>query len=457
MRLVTFDKQLIIDFFTKGNKRSINAKKNIAASFIIKGANILINLLIIPLTISYIDPTRYGIWMTLSSLVAWFGFFDIGLGQGLRNRFAEALARGEHYKAKVYVSTTYAILSILIFSIIIIFLIANRFLNWNHILNANTLIVQNQELSILAAVVFTFFCISFVLKLITTVLTADQKPALAAFFDMLGRLLSLIIIFILTKTTDGSLLYLGIVYSIMPVIVLSTSSIFFFNGRYRQYRPSFKNIDFKQAPQLLNIGIKFFVIQITAIIFYQTNTIIIAHMFKPDDVTVYTITYQYFNVIASVFSILLTPYWSAFTEAYVKKDYDWIRKSMFSLKFIALAMLILIITALLLNKQIFNIWIGNNVKANFGLSLVISIYFGLSMFNSVNCQFFNGVGKIKIQLYIAIFFSFIHIPLAILFCSQFGIIGIMFSPILNTIITLGIYEIQYQKIISNKAKGIWDK
>ncbi|MBE0664157.1 MAG: hypothetical protein IH597_17000 [Bacteroidales bacterium] len=73
-------------FFTKGHERTLRAKKNILASFIIKGLNIAIGLALVPLIINYLDPTRYGIWITLSSMIAWFGFFDIGLGHELRNR-----------------------------------------------------------------------------------------------------------------------------------------------------------------------------------------------------------------------------------------------------------------------------------------------------------------------------------------------------------------------------------
>ena len=77
----------------KGHERSIKAKKNILGLLAIKGASIIIGFIMVPLTIGYINPTRYGIWLTLSSIVAWLSYFDIGFGHGLRNKFAEALAK----------------------------------------------------------------------------------------------------------------------------------------------------------------------------------------------------------------------------------------------------------------------------------------------------------------------------------------------------------------------------
>ena len=95
-------------FLKKGHIRSINVKKNIIAMFAIRGISIVISLILVPLTIDYVNPTRYGIWLTLSSIVAWVSFFDIGFTFSLRNRFTELKATNNYEKAKAYVSTIYA-------------------------------------------------------------------------------------------------------------------------------------------------------------------------------------------------------------------------------------------------------------------------------------------------------------------------------------------------------------
>ena len=143
---------LITNLLTKGHERSVKAKKNILASFLIRGGSIAISLVLVPLTINYVNPSKYGIWLTLSSIVAWFSFFDIGLTQGLRNRFAEAKAKAEDHISQVYVSTTYAILGIVFTSVWIIYLIINPFLNWSSIINVEE--SMGRELSILALIVF---------------------------------------------------------------------------------------------------------------------------------------------------------------------------------------------------------------------------------------------------------------------------------------------------------------
>ena len=151
-------RQLFHNFFS-GHERTVRARKNILGSFALKGISILTSLLLVPLTIDYLNPTKYGIWLTLSSVIGWFIFFDIGLGNGLRNKFAAAKAEGKHQLAKVFVSTTYAIISIIAVAMLVVFFIVNRFLDWGIILNTSNDI---HEIEQLVFIVFTVFCLSLI-------------------------------------------------------------------------------------------------------------------------------------------------------------------------------------------------------------------------------------------------------------------------------------------------------
>ncbi|MFH0865864.1 MAG: oligosaccharide flippase family protein, partial [Bacteroidota bacterium] len=420
------------DFFSSGHQRTLKAKKNILATFFLKGMSIAISLILVPLTINYINPTRYGIWLTLSAIVGWFNFFDIGFGNGLRNRFAEAVARGQHELARIYVSTTYAMLMLIISFIIMVFLGINSFLNWTNILNAPDEMAA--ELSMLALIVFVFFCLKFVLQLVTTIMTANQQPAKASFFNMLGSVFALIIIFILTKTTSGSLIYLGIAISITPVLVLIASSLWFYNRGYRKYRPSLKFVKFKYARNLMSLGVKFFIIEIASIILYQSSNVIIAQLFGPAEVTPYNIAYKYFGIMPLVFSIIMTPFWSAYTEAYAIKDFTWIKNSIKKLKFVWLVLSVIVIIMLIFSENIYILWVGDIVHVPYLLSIVLAFYVIINAWCGIFSQFLNGVGKIKLQLYAGLIGALINIPLAVFLGREIGIAGVVLSTCLLAII-----------------------
>ena len=53
-------KDKVSAYFTKGNERSVAVKKNIAVSLVLKCISILVSLQVVPLTIGYVNPTKYG-------------------------------------------------------------------------------------------------------------------------------------------------------------------------------------------------------------------------------------------------------------------------------------------------------------------------------------------------------------------------------------------------------------
>lgn len=440
-----------------GHKRSVTIKKNILASFFLSGSNIVIGFLMIPLCLDYLDTTRYGIWLTVSSILVWFSFFEIGLGSGLRNKLAEALAVKDFEKGRIYVSTTYVILSSFALLLLILYFTLSRFIDWTKVFNTDQSLFG--ELSVLVNIVFAIFFIKFVLNLIVTILYADQKPALANSIGTIGNLLAIIMIYFLTKTTEGSLVFLGIALSFSPLLVLIIFSLVLFSGKYRVISPSFQFFRYKNARSLFNIGLKFFIIQISGLILYQSTNIIISQTFGPSEVTPYNIAFKLFSTINMIFSIIVVPYWSAYTEAWEHKDITWIKRSIKKLLKIWCFMAIMGIITLIFSKSIYQIWLGDRVHVNFVLSAMLLIYFLLFTFGGIFNMFINGVGKIKLQLYSAVFSAIIFYPLTYVLIKYYGmgIEGIAFAIVLTNLFSPIIAFIQAKKIINSTARGIWNE
>jgi O-antigen/teichoic acid export membrane protein len=448
----------INSFINKGHHRSVRAKKNIIASFFIKGISIAISLVVVPLTINYINPSRYGIWLTLSSIVGWFGFFDIGLSHGLRNKFAEARAKNDDELAQIYVSTTYAILGVIFFFVWLLFLVANHFLNWAHILKISE--GMQSEISVLAVIVFTYFCMQTVLKIITTLISANQQPARASLIDVLGQILSLIFILILVKVTQGSLILLGIALCLSPLIVLAGANLIYFSGTFKKYRPRLSKIRFNYAKSLFNLGLLFFIIQIAGLIQYETANIIIARNFGTAEVTSYNIVYKYFGILNMLFVIFLTPFWSASTEAYIKNDFQWIKNGIKKYNQLNILMVIVGFVMLLFSEKVYLLWLGKGkVSIGFYLSLWGYLYFCLTMFAGKYVFFLNGINALRIQLWASIISPLVYIIAAVCLIKNFnmGLCSLFAAAIISNFNGAILSPIQYHMIINRRKKGIWVK
>lgn len=442
-------------FFSEGHSRTLLAKKNVAISFLIKGGSIFIGLIVVPLTINYISPTQYGIWLTLSSIISWFSFFDIGLGNGLKNKLSETNALGQNEKGQVYVSTTYAILILISFFVFLLFLCINPFLNWKDILNTSN--YEGESLNLVALTIVSFFCISFVIQLINTILAANHKPAKSSLISLIGSLFSLILIFILTKYTDPSLIKLVLVLAGVPLIVQVISSVWLFRTSLISIAPKFKLIDFKYAKELLSVGSVFFIIQIGALVLFQTDNIVITQLFGPKEVTIFNIAYKLFSVIIMVFTIIITPFWSAFSDAYTKKDMDWIKGVITKMQKYWLLLIVLTICLLLISPFVFQLWLGDSVKIPFTLSVAMTIYVIAYTWQTIHVFLLNGIGKVRLQLYLVVISAVVNIPLAIFLGKKIGLAGITFSNAILFIIMGIIFSIQCKKILNNSASGIWLK
>ncbi|NVO20119.1 MAG: MATE family efflux transporter [Bacteroidetes bacterium] len=443
-------------YFTQGHERSVKAKKNIFFSFFIKGISIAISLVLVPLTINYVNPTRYGIWLTLSSIVGWFSFFDIGLTQGLRNKFAEAKAKGDYETAQVYVSTTYAVLTIIFILVWLIFLVVNQFLDWSKILNISP--SMRPEVTILAVMIFTYFCINFVLRIITTLIVADQQPAKSTLIDVLGQVLTLLLIFILVKTTKGSLTLLGIVLCVSPIITITVANIIFFKREFARFRPMISKIKFKYAKDLFNLGVIFFVIQVTSIIQYQTANIIIAQNYGVKEVTSYNIVYKYFGVLLMVSTIFLAPFWSASTEAYFKDEIQWIKNGIKKYNQLNIVLVLGSIIMLALSGIVYRLWLGKGtVDIGFTLSFWGFVYFNVIIFGSKYVYFLNGINALRIQFISSLISPFLYVAVALILIKFYhlGMYSIFIASIIANVNAIVLAPIQYYQIINRNKKGIW--
>ncbi len=456
-KIIEYPWQYARDFFTKGHARSLEAKKNIITSIIIKGASIAIGLIAVPLTINYINPSQYGIWLTLSSMIAWISFFDIGFTHGLRNKFAEAKAKDDIKVARIYISTAYYYIGIIFFVLWLLLLFVNQFISWHSLLNLPA--DMEQQVSRLAMIIFTYFCSQFIFRLINTILIADQQPAKASLLEMLGQLFSLILVFTLTKLTQGSLLYLGLASGIAPTLVLVVANIWFFNGRLKAYKPGLQFVKKEYAKDIMKIGLKFFVLQIAVIVQFESSMFLIARYFNTTEVTSYNIAYRYFFTLQMGFLILLSPFWSGVTYAYNTGDYDWIKNAVKKYLLILIPFVLGGIVMLIFSDKVYELWLGKNtVHIEFSVSLLCLIFFSTAIFANIFVFVLNGISAIHIQFVMIIFTSIGFLFLSILLIKKFhfGVQSVLISAIISNMFGYTIAPIQYYKIFYKKSKAkIW--
>lgn len=414
--------------------------------------------MLVPMTIDYVDTSTYGLWLTISSLIALMAYFDIGINNGLKNKFAQAKALGNDDLAQRYVSTTYAILSLIFISIALIFVFVNHLINWPSIFNIDQSLGSDLSQSMLIVVIF--FCLKFILSTINVILTADQKPAEASLRVLIENVLALGVIFILTKFTNGSLLNLCLALCVSPIVVLTLFNITLFNGRYKNYRPLISKIDYSLLPDIFKLGVKFFIIQIAMIVQYQLINLIIIRSFGSQDVTLYNVTYKYFNMLVMVIAIFLAPLWSAVTEAHTKSDNQWIVNALKKYRKFVYMLFVAGVVMLIVSEQFYNIWLNNpDIKTSYGFSLAMLLYTFSLIVGRVEGTIINGLGYLKISTISALSSPVVFCVVAYLCINYFNfeLYSLVIAGIIANYNGFILAPLQLRMIYKYNKKGIWVK
>lgn len=438
-----------------GNDKALSGKVNfnIAVSFGLRAVSIIISFLIVPYSLKLLDTNKYGIWLAISSTVSWISILDIGLANGLRNKVAEYIAKKEYDQAKIAVSSTYAILLLIILPIAAIFSIAAPFINWNSVFKTN---LDQKELLYTLITVFTGLSLQFILKPISSVLQGDQKIYKSNQIQLVCNFIPLVPIILLGKYLQGSMFALAIAQTLLPVGVLLVYTILLFNKSYLHIKPSLKFIDLKKSKSLFQLSIAFFIVQIAGVFLYSTTEIIVAREFGGGDVAIYVSLYKYYSATSIVINIVLATYWSAFTNAFALNDIAWIRTSITKLIKIAALFLIIIIAQVLLAGPVFKIWVGDKIQVPFSLSVGMAVYFSVTLFTLVYTVVLNGTGNVKMQSIVSIITAILHIPVVLFFIRymHLGLNSIVYASILWSVVQVILWKKEIGVILGTKNNNL---
>ena len=440
---------------TGGSQRTAIVKKNILGLLAIKGVSILTSLLLVPMTLGYVSSEVYGIWLTISSVLHWLTYMDVGFTHGLKNRLNECLARKDYEKGKSLVSTTYAIMFAIFVPMSALLIAVSPDIDWCRLLNVDA---SNQEVILKTMqVLFVFIALQMIVNVFVTVVAAYQKTALSSLFAVVGQICSLCIIGMMTLFVEPSLLNLAFAYSMMPILIVLTASVIYFRTSMKEVAPSVRSVNTAYIKDLWGLGIKFFIIQLQMIVLYQATNILISHIAGPESVTQYNISYKLLNVVVMVYTIILNPLWPAFTDAYTKQDYAWMNRTYRKMQQIYIVLCAMVALVVALSPLLIRLWVRDMVQVPMGLTLGIAIYTLIHCWVSLQAILINGTGKVKLQSYVILVGLVLHIPLSLFLGRYIGILGVVASMSVINVIYACVFTTQITRILNNTATGIWNE
>lgn len=417
-------------------------------NMMLKPISMILSLLYIPMLVNYLGNEKYGLWVTVLSIINWVNYFDVGIGNGMRHLLAKELAEEEYEKAAKTVSTSYIVLTLISTILLSVLVVLTGIMNWKHIFSSSV------EMRPTLWISFGFICINFVLCLNTTILYALQLSERVAINNCLVQCLNVLGLLIIRSFSKQNLEYVAILFGMSTMIVHISNSIIVFS-RNRYLFPRKGNFCKSEIKGITGIGIKFFIIQIMCLMMFTVDNLLISHYWGAAEVTPFSITNKVFNTAYTVLAAFLVPYWSRSTVAFEKKDVNWIKKSLKNAMCVCGVFIFGYILLAVIFKPLVNIWMHKSLDISTNLIVVMTIYYSIYSILGVECQFINGSGKINIQLIVYIFAGILNIPLSIFIGVKCGVgpAGIRIATAILVFIMVLLLGFNLKKIIRITEKS----
>lgn len=417
-------------------QRTKNYFKQLKGSFVFKLLAILSSFLMIPIMIKYLGNEQYGIWSTLLSILSWIILFDIGIGNGLRNKISESLAKDDTQKAQTYISTAYTIIGFVSIGLIAVFLSISFYIPWQSVFN--TEVLSGDDLRVVVTVVALFLFLNFWLSLINQVFNGLQKSSLVVFNQFLSNAFALASVYFLYNFTESSLVKMAFFYGASLLTSNILLSIWFYKNNLKLL-PRLKLYSSKHRKSIVSLGFQFFIIQIAVVVIFTTDKILITQLFGPEYVTSYDVVFKLFSIITIAYSMISVPLWGAYSDAHHRKDFAWIKRTIKNQLKIYILVVLVTIVLLFLIKPISLLWVGESVKIDMSLVLAMALFILVSVWNNVFAIFINATNQLSIQIYTSVIAIFINIPISIFLVKYYemGTYGI----VLGTVMSLSLFTI----------------
>lgn len=379
-------------------------------------------LISIPLTLAYLGAERYGMWVTIGSLIAMMAFADLGVGNGLLNAVAESHGRNDRAAMRRHISSAYAVLASIAFVVLVAFAASYPLVPWHRLFNVQTELAQAEAGPALAVFVCCF-ALNIPLSVVQRTQVGLQQGFTASLWQCAGSVLGLAGILVAIHL-HASLSWLVAAAIGLPMLAALGNTLLFFGWQRRDLSPRPGLAARESINRIARTGALFFVLQIVISVAYLSDNLVITHVLGADTVAQYSVPEKMFAVIGTVLLMAIAPLWPAYGEAIARGDRNWSRRTLVrSLQLAAVTSGTLSLLLVWLGPWLLSIWVGHAVAASLPLLVALGVWKTLEAVGSALAMYLNGLGMLRIQAILASVMAAVAISLKIVLVGRYGVAG----------------------------------
>jgi len=390
------------------------------ASAIAKILSVSAALISVPLSLNYLGVERYGMWMTLSSLIAMLSFADLGVGNGILSRVATAHGKDDQEGLRKIISSGFLILTLIAVIIVFLFGIIYPLVSWSAVFNVETEMARDESGPAIA-VFMAIFAINMPLGIVQRIQAGLQQSFYSSLWQCAGSVLSLIGI-LLAIGLKLSLPWLVIALAGSPLLAVMANNIYFFGRQRPDLIPDVENLSKAMMAKIFKTGSLYFFLQIVMAVAYLSDNLIIAQILGAKAVAAYAVPEKLFSLVIVAIAMVLSPLWPAYGEAIAKGDASWVlgtlKKSL--LTSVGFAFVVSAMMAFFA-PYIIKIWVGDNITPELWLLLGLACWKTIEAGGGSLSVFLNGTNVVGLQIVLSSLTAISAFALKVFLVTNFGI------------------------------------
>lgn len=398
------------------------------ASFAAKLITVATALISVPLTLHYLGPERYGIWLTLSTFSSLLSFSDFGVGSGVLHAVAAACGTDDRRAIARVASSGLAVLSLLGLAGLLILVCVFPFVSWANIFNVTGDLARREA----GQAVFIFLAsifLAFPIETVERVQIGMQLPFVPTIWRALGSVATLLSLLIVIKLKLGLPWLVG-AFCFTPLVVTTINAFTFFGLISRDVSPSLSQMDLKNALRILKDGSNFFAQNALANLTKYADNIIIAQVLGAAMVPSYAVPEKLFAQISGTLTMCLAPFWPAFREALIRGDHTWVRDIFRKILTVAVLYSSLLALALVMSgNEIIKFWVGATVKPSLALLTGLGVWKVVEAISFVMATYLNASGNLRVQFWSWVAASVVSLLLSVVLARWIGVAGVVWGTV----------------------------
>jgi O-antigen/teichoic acid export membrane protein len=447
LRLRPFDTSTVEG---RSKERYRRAALTTVSASIARAVGALTLLASVPLTLSYLGPERYGLWMVLTSIISVMGFADLGIGNGLMNAVSDAYGKDDRDLTREHVASAFFLMLGIALLLAVAGAASYPFLPWVRLFNVKAGAVADEGARAFL-VLYCWFVVNIPLGVVTRTQAGLQRGYSSQIVSAIGNIVSLLLL-LLVIAFHRDLPWLVASFAIGGFSAIVFNSWLLFR-EHPWLIPSWRAYRASSAHTILKVGLMFFVVQCAVAVAYTSDNIVIAQVLGVAAVTAYAVPQKFFGVVFMLVSIAVSPLWPAYGEALARGDVGWVRSVFLGslrLTFVITAPLSLLLA--LAGPWILKVTVGKSLHAPPSLLGALALWAVVAAISAPMAMLLNGAGVLREQTIIVVVASLTNLALSIFLTRRLGVVGVCLGSIATQLlIVLPMYSWVIRQLFKKMA------